>query len=142
MWTPGQPGERGGLAVRMGAPEAEGTTGVIAQVFTLFTGAAAANGFHGIGRRFVRHGLLRYAAHAQDGSVHRQRRDTGAAVRVRLDLSSVAPPPACASAWTRPWPRPPRPQQRAFGQLWQGRVRRLLLEHADDPLVVQVEWLA
>ena len=64
---PEEPAERGGIAVRMPAAEDEGVTGVIAQVLTLITGAAAGNGFHGIGGRFVRQSLLgsrRHGAHA------------------------------------------------------------------------------
>jgi hypothetical protein len=30
-------------------------------------------------------------------------------------------------------------QRRAFGAAWQARVRRLLLEHADDPAVIRLE---
>lgn len=37
--------ERGNIAVRMPAPEDEGTTGVIAQILTLLTGAAPTMGF-------------------------------------------------------------------------------------------------
>ena len=59
---PDQPAERGGICVRMPAAEDEGVTGVTAQVLTLITGAAASNGFHGIGGRFVRQSLLSYAA--------------------------------------------------------------------------------
>jgi hypothetical protein len=33
-------------------------------------------------------------------------------------------------------------QRREFGRLWQDRVRRLLIEHADDPAVVKVRALA
>jgi hypothetical protein len=33
-------------------------------------------------------------------------------------------------------------QTRLFGELWQDRVRRLLLDHADDPAVVEVRRLA
>jgi formylmethanofuran dehydrogenase subunit E len=138
---PDDPAERGGVSVQMGAPEQEGTTGVIAQVLTLVTGAAAANGFHGIGGRFVRQGLLRYAAGG--AGVRFARRDTGAAVRVELDLARV--PPAqdlrerMAGALA---PGATAEQQRAFGQRWQDRVRRLLLEHADDPQVVRLERLA
>lgn len=54
--------ERGSVVVTMSLAEEEGTTGVIAQVFTLLTGAAANNGFHGIGGRYARHDLLRYGS--------------------------------------------------------------------------------
>jgi hypothetical protein len=33
-------------------------------------------------------------------------------------------------------------QRREFGRLWQDRVRRLLIDHADDPAVVKVRELA
>ena len=41
--------ERGGITVHMPSPETEGTTGVVAQVLTLLTGATAQGGFKGIG---------------------------------------------------------------------------------------------
>jgi hypothetical protein len=34
------------------------------------------------------------------------------------------------------------PEREAFAEAWQDRVRRLLLEHADDPRVIQVERYA
>jgi hypothetical protein len=33
-------------------------------------------------------------------------------------------------------------QRREFGRLWQDRVRRMLIDHADDPEVVKVHALA
>ena len=33
-------------------------------------------------------------------------------------------------------------QRREFGRLWQDRVRRMLVEHADDPTVVRIRALA
>lgn len=139
---PDEPAERGGVSVRMGAPEQEGTTGVVGQVLTLVTGAAAGNGFHGIGGRFVRQGLLRYATDPMPG-VRFQRRDTGQAVTVELDFSRVPPAPGLRERMAEALaPSATADQQRAFAELWQDRVRRLLLEHADDPTVVRVEALA
>ncbi|MGN2246621.1 FmdE family protein [Frateuria sp. GZRR35] len=136
---PDAPAERGGVSVQMGAPEQEGTTGVVGQVLTLVTGAAAANGFHGIGGRFVRQGLLRYATDPMPG-VRFQRRDTAQAVTVELDLSRVPPAPGLRERMAEALaPSATADQRRAFGELWQDRVRRLLLEHADDPAMVRVE---
>src|SRR6185312_10936965 len=84
---------RYGVAVRMPAAEDEGVTGVTAQVLTLITGAAASNGFHGIGGRFVRQSLLSYAAVKGASAVQVHRRDNGDAVSVELDLSRVPPAP-------------------------------------------------
>jgi hypothetical protein len=139
---PHEPAERGGVEVRMGAPEDHGTTGVIAQVLTLITGAAGAAGFHGIGGRFVRQGLLHYTAAGTDDGVRFRRRDTGAAVRVALDLSSL--PPAAglyghlAAALA---PTASAEHRRTFAELWQERVRSMLLDHADDPQLIRIERL-
>lgn len=140
---PDETAERGGVAVSMPAPADEGVTGVMAQVFTLVTGAAADNGFHGIGGQFVRHGLLDYADAAGAGAIRFTRTDTGASVSVVLDLSSV-PPAADARALmgAAMHPDASAAQRAAFGQAWQDRVRRLLLEHADDPAVVRVTRLS
>lgn len=139
---PDEVGERGGIAVQMPAAEDDGVTGVTAQVLTLITGAAAANGFHGIGGHFVRQSLLSYVASSPSGAIHFSRRDSGAAVAVELDLSSVPAPThlrellgaALAPAATAE-------QRAAFAQAWQGRVQRLLLEHADDPQVLRLTRL-
>ena len=139
---PDEPAERGGIAVQMPAPVDEGVSGVISQVFTLVTGAAAGNGFHGIGGRYARQGLLSFADAPGGGAIRFSRRDTGAAVAVELDLSRVPPVPQLrelmASALQ---PAATDAQRAAFARAWQDRVRCLLLEHADDPAVLRVTRL-
>lgn len=134
---PDGPAERGGVAVSMAGAEEEGVNGVIGQVFTLVTGAAAANGFHGIAGRHVRHSLLRFSAGVDALQVHRL--DTGKAVSVALDMSNVPAPgnlrPLMADALD---PDATAEQRAAFAQAWQGRVKCLLLDHADDPAVIRV----
>jgi formylmethanofuran dehydrogenase subunit E len=139
---PDQPAERGGICVRMPAAEDEGVTGVTAQVLTLITGAAASNGFHGIGGRFVRQSLLSYAAVRGASAVQFHRRDNGDAVSVELDLSRVPPAPQLRELMGAALdPAATAAQRTAFGQAWQDRVRRLLLDHADDPQVVRLTQL-
>ncbi len=136
---PDGPAERGGVAVTMSAGETDGTTGVIAQVFTLLTGAAANNGFHGIGGRFVRSGLLRYGGGRQDCIAEFRRTDRGVGVRLALDFSSVPPAPQMRMLMGQALaPEASADVRRAFGEVWQERVRRLLLDHADDPAVILV----
>ena len=143
MLYPGAPAERGDIAVMMHAAEDEGTTGVIAQVFTLLTGAAADNGFHGIGGRFTRRGLLTYAAGDGSAIASLRRIDTGATVDVAMDLSSIAPVPQMRTLMKQAMaPGASVEVRKAFGEAWQDRVRRLLLEHAEDPAVIQVRWRA
>ncbi|EIL99792.1 MULTISPECIES: FmdE family protein [Rhodanobacter] len=139
---PGEPAERGGVTVRMPAAEDEGVTGVIAQVLTLVTGAAAGNGFHGIGGRFVRQALLGYAASSGAGAVQFRRRDNGTAVAVELDLATVPAAPNLRELMVGALhPEATAEQRAAFAQAWQGRVQRLLLDHADDPQVLQLTRL-
>jgi len=139
---PDEPAERGGITVHMPAAESEGVTGVIAQVLTLVTGAAAGNGFHGIGGRFVRQSLLDYATAPGTAAVQFRRRDNGAAVAVELDLSTVPAAPNLRELMVGALqPGAGAEQRAAFAQAWQGRVRRLLLEHADDPQVLRLTRL-
>jgi len=139
---PDEPAERGGIAVRMPAAEDDGVTGVIAQVLTLVTGAAAGNGFHGIGGRFVRQSLLGYSTSSGAGAVQFSRRDNGTAVAVELDLSTVPAAPNLRELMVAALhPAATAEQRGAFAQAWQGRVQRLLLEHADDPQVLRLTRL-
>lgn len=131
---------RGAVSVTMNGPEAEGTTGVIAQVFTLITGAAADNGFHGIGGRFVRQGLLGYDGDDPQSIACFRRNDSGDTVYLSLDLSSVPPASQMRHLMGRAMSADATPEERReFGAVWQERVRRLLLEHADDANVIRVE---
>lgn len=131
--------ERGGVQVTMAAAETEGTTGVIAQVFTLLTGAAADNGFHGIGGQYGRRGLLHYGGGFRAIAEFR-RIDCGTSVQLSMDLSSVSPEPKLRALMARALAADASDEERAaFGSVWQDRVRRLLLEHADDPAVIRVE---
>lgn len=140
---PDEPAERGALSVRMPGPANEGVNGVIAQVFTLITGAAAENGFHGIGGRFARQSLLSYAEPpARSADIQVTRGDTGKSVSVGLDLSSVPPAPNLRALLMAAFDAgATAAQRRSFTDAWQGRVRTLLLEHADDDHVVRVEAL-
>src|SRR5699024_145613 len=70
----------------------EGVTGVIGQVLTLVTGAAAANGFHGLGGAHCRCGLLHYNAAGVDG-VRLRRDDTGDTVEVQYNPRVVPADP-------------------------------------------------
>lgn len=132
---------RGEIEVFMGDARDSGATGVVATVVQLLTGAAAETGFHGIGGQFSRLDLLTFDQPVQ-GVFGLRRMDTGRAVQVSLDASVV------------PWTDEMRTvmpkavggyasdaELAHFGELWQGRVCRMLTEHATDPAMVQVsEW--
>ncbi|HEX8874167.1 MAG TPA: FmdE family protein [Nitrosospira sp.] len=136
---PDEPAERGGITVHMPAPEHEGVTGVMAQVLTLLTGAASDNGFHGIQGRFKRKGLLSFADHREGEAITFTRLDTGVSVAVSLNVSPIPGDPAQGARMAAILQDRADDSQRAeFANAWQGRVRRLLLEFADDPRVIQL----
>lgn len=136
--------ERGGIEVFMRDEPDQGTTGVQASVATLLTGAAAETGFGGIGpaRRFARHGLLRFGAEI-DGVMALRRRDTGEGVVVDIDTGAV--PHAAAMAVVMPRAiagEGDAAELGSFAALWQDRVRRMLIEHADDPKLIHLyDWV-
>ena len=134
--------ERGGINVYLNGAENAGVAGVIGQVLTLVTGAAAANGFHGLGGRHVRSNLLHYAQSDVQG-VRFKRNDTGAEVEIEIDTGPVAADPMMRSLMQLSMTdQANAAQRREFGRLWQDRVRRLLINHADDPAVVKVRAFA
>lgn len=137
--------ERGAIEVHMRDGRDEGTTGVMASIATLVTGAGEGTGFMGIGanHRFSRKGLLTFDA-VIDGRIGLRRRDTGQGVIIDINTASVphdremeALMPLAISS------KADAAQLEWFGALWQDRVRRMLIEHADDPKLVHLyEWRA
>lgn len=127
---------RGTVRVSFQHPLDEGVTGVIAAVVSLLTGSAQDGGFKGIGGRFVRRNLQAFGAHAQPLALRFTRSDNGATLDAAAELSKVPPHPDMA-ALMQVCMRgaPDAAQARRFGELWQARVERVLLEHWNDPEV-------
>lgn len=131
--------ERG--AIRVAFPQArdEGVTGVMANVATLVTGATATDGFKGLGGNFDRRNLLSFGqTFAEDMRLSRV--DTGASAILAYAASAAVPPAPemqgllrliLSGAGTEA-------DRKEFGRLWQDRVRRILTDHADDPLLVTI----
>lgn len=139
---PDGPAERGQVEVMMPAPVHHGTTGVEAQVLTLLTGAAAENGFQGLGGRFARDGLLTFADRPGSDAIRFRRRDNGAAVATQLDLSPVPGDPRLRELLMAIiQDTASDSDKQVFGGIWQERVRRMLLDFADDPRVVKLTRL-
>ena len=130
--------ERGAVRVELAADIGDGVAGVVANVASLLTGAAGVGGFKGLGGRFDRRNLLVFAAQVplelrysrMDG---RGQIDAGA----RMDRVPASPElgpllQRCVAGIAD------ASERRELGRLWQDRVRRLLLEHAEDPDVFVV----
>lgn len=132
---------RGDLRVALGENADSGVAGVIASIAGLLTGAAGDGGFKGLGGRYGRRNLLRFGV-AGVGGLAFTRLDTNVAVDCILRLEMVPADPrlggllgailgGTADSAAR----------RLFGELWQERVRRILIEHADDPEIVELRPL-
>ena len=132
---------RGDLRVTLGETPDSGVAGVIASIAGLLTGAAGDGGFKGLGGRYGRRNLLRFGV-AGVGGLAFTRLDTNVAVDCILRLEMVPADPRLGgllgailqgTADTG--------NTQLFGELWQDRVRRILIDHADDPEIVQLRPL-
>jgi hypothetical protein len=128
--------ERGAIRVELRDDVAAGVSGVIANVIALITGAAQENGFKGIGGRFDRRNLLAFNAPIE-GEIRFSRIDTGAGVETRYRADRAPPAPEMRELLQRIQTDTATEQDRQrFGALWQDRVRRILIDHIDDPELI------
>src|SRR5690606_32778666 len=93
-------------------------------------------GFKGLGGLHARNGLLRYGDGAA-GALRLQRAVSGETVEVAFNPAAVPADPEMRTLIPMALAGSAEALAR-FGAAWQERVRRLLLEHADDPAVVSV----
>ncbi len=127
---------RGGIRVEFGTPQADGVTGVIAAVAGLLTGAAGEGGFKGLAGRFGRRNLLAFAA-GNAAEVRFSRLDTGARVAAAYRPEAVPAPPELQALMPKMLAGAASDAERTeFGRLWQLRVKRILIDHCDDPALV------
>lgn len=135
--------ERGGVEVYLRDQRDQGTTGVVATVAMLFTGAAPETGFGGIGShgRFSRRDLLHFSTPI-DGLLALRRCDNGNGVVLDLDMTSVPPTREMQMLFPKVAAEQANEnEQIRFGALWQSRVEKMLIEHTDDPELVRIsEW--
>ena len=130
--------ERGNIAVVLRESLDSGVAGVIASVAGLLTGTAGAGGFKGLGGRYSRRNLLQFGVDGVSGMAF-TRLDTNVAVDCTLRLETVPADPRLASLLGAILQgTADAGNTRLFGELWQDRVRRILIDHADDPDIVQL----
>jgi hypothetical protein len=129
---------RGGVKVEFRDDARVGSTGVVATVIQMLTGAAGSSGFKGIGGRFGRAGLARFKP-GLPLALRFTRLDNGVSVDAEADLSFPPPDPALEALIQRCAKGTSDPQVLAeLGRLWQQRVRQLLLDLGDDAGVFTV----
>ena len=108
--------ERGNIAVQMRDARDRGTTGVIASIATLLTFDTPIAGLMALTRE-----------------------DNGARVELELNASIVPFPAEMQALMPKAVSGQANTEELArFGALWQSRVRAMLLEHADDPQMLQI----
>jgi len=102
---------------------------------SLLTGACAETGFKGLAGRFERRGLLAFGVE-QAWELRFTRCADGASVDAAVNLRAVPADPQMMPLMQRCLAgAADEDERRLFGSLWQDRVRRILLEHGDDPEV-------
>ena len=121
--------ERGGLRIRFAGPPDQGANGPFTQVLTLLTGAAAENGFGGLGGHYARKGLLGFESATEPGPAIAtfERSDSGARVTLRYDPSPIAADPAMGEAMQQVLTgRADAATTERFREAWSGRVAAIL----------------
>jgi hypothetical protein len=135
---PGELPQRGGIKVEFRDDVRSGSTGVIATVVQMLTGAAGGSGFKGLGGRFARAGLIRYRPELLP-LLRFTRLDTQAAVDAEVDLAAVPVASVMEPLLARCVAgKATAEEERELGRLWQQRVRHLLLDCARDTAVFRL----
>lgn len=130
--------ERGAIRVEFREDILTGVTGVVANVVSMLTGATQDAGFKGLAGRFDRRHLMSFNADVPL-EIRFTRTDTEDKVDVAANLQRVAGDPDTATLMQRCLGGGASAEEiRRFGALWQDRVRRILLDHGDDPKVFVV----
>lgn len=125
--------QRGDIVVTIRGGREEGTNGVVGNVLGLITGAAAEEGFKGLGGHFSRNALLRFER-ALSAPVMMQRKETGEAVYLHYNPSAapIAPiPPERMRAVTSA----SEEEKKAFGRLWQQNVAAILADRSNPDVI-------
>ena len=127
--------ERGAVRVDFAASAQTGVTGVIANVVSLLTAAAGDSGFQGLAGQFKRRNLMFFDADVPM-ELRYTRLDGKGQVDAMTHLRKVPTAPETGVLMQRCLAGQASAQELdRFGQLWQERVRSLLLDHGDDPSV-------
>lgn len=130
--------QRGNIRVLVRGAAYEGVAGVQASVISLITGAAPVTGFRGIGGKHQRADLLQFEAKIPS-TFSFIRLDTGEAVFADARMHAVPKSPECNLLLQDCLADVADEQERqCFRNLWQDRVRTLLLDYRDDHEVFEI----
>jgi len=136
---PGQMPLRGNIKVSFAQAQDEGVAGVVANVVSHITGAAGSGGFKGLNGRFARHSLMDFGVEVAS-SARFTRLDTGESVDVFYDPNVVPPKPEMQLLMPKVTAGMASAEELSmFGELWQERVGRILVDNCDNVAMIRVE---
>lgn len=127
---------RGGIRVSMQGNLGDGVVGVMGNIASLITGATEISGFHGLGGKFDRRGLLNYEAEIK-GEIALERIDTGSRIHLSYNPKMVAGDPRMQD-----WlgmilsDKANFEIEKSFRNAWQDRVKSILIDYAEHPGLV------
>ena len=128
--------KRGELHIKIAGTEDQGVNGPISQVFTLLTGAAGHNGFHGLGNQYVRRGLLNFSGDPA-GTFCFTRDDNQESVTVNYDPSTIPPDPEMLPLLQQILQgRGDQSIRRQFKAMWRERVVAILKDAGQQTIEV------
>lgn len=133
---PNEVPKRGGIEVFFKEAQQEGTTGVIANAFSLITGATDTWGFKGLNGHFVRNDLMHFQT---DIALHVKmvRTDTKASVEIAYNPHSIEADPAMQPLMRQLFSGLLTDEQKVtFSRLWQARVAQIL-ENFDKVITIK-----
>jgi len=127
---------RGEIKATIQGKLGDGVVGVIASVVSFVTGATADGGFHGLFGKYDRRHLLAFDPFLE-AAIVLSRTDTGACIGLDYNPSIVSPSPQMGELLGKI----SRNEQNGedaelFASLWQERVKKILVDFADDEWIV------
>ncbi len=127
---------RGNVKVEIREALDEGVAGVIGSCIGLVTGAANEGGFKGLGGRMARNNRLVFGVE-MSAEVRLTRLDNAAHVEMSYNPSLVPGNPEMQPLMQKVMQGVATPEEkRRFGELWQERVKKILLEVPAEELVI------
>ncbi len=135
---PDTPAIRGEVKVEFKEGLEDGVAGVIANVISNITGATDKSGFKGLNGRFARHSLMNFEANI-NSSARFTRVDNGKSVNVDYNPGIVPPNPKMQELMGLVMTQNANEKQvKEFGELWQERVKRILIDNINNQEMIKV----
>jgi hypothetical protein len=135
---PDTPAIRGEIKVEFKEDMRDGVAGVISNVITNITGATDESGFKGLNGRFARHSLMKFNANI-NSSARFTRIDNNKSVDVYYNPGVVSPKPKMQELMSLVMTQNASKEQiKEFGELWQERVKRILIDNFDNQEMIKV----